>query len=82
MLQKNIIIQQHDILLLTGRNYTYYNLDGSSTVPTFRRHIPALLTTYEVLGSTENATYPMIHVDFTQQTKEGDPLQKFMCEVH
>ena len=66
--QINMNIQKHDILLLTGRKYYYYI-----------RHIPALLTTYEVPGSTENATLPMIHVDFTQQT-EGDPLQKFMCE--
>ena len=68
--QTNINIQKHDILLLTGRNYTYYNLAGFSV--TFRRHIPALLTTYQLPGPTATVTIPMIHVDFSRQSEEGD----------
>ena len=76
----NINIQKHDILLLTGRRYTYYYDDNLGHYVGYRRHIPALLTTYEVPGSTENATLPIIHVGFIQQTEEGDLLQKFMYE--
>ena len=63
----NINIQKHDILLLTGRNYTYQG--------TFLRHIPALLNTFQVSGSadSENVTLPMIQVDF-QPKPEGDKL--------
>ena len=79
--QININIQKHDILLLTGRNYTYYNLDDSSAAAQiFRRHIPALLATYELPGSSETVTIPMIHVDFSEQSGEGDLLHTFMCE--
>ena len=77
--QININIKKHDILLLTGRNFTYYYDHNLGRNTRYRRHIPALLTTYQLPGSTETVTIPMIHVDFSRQSEEGDLRHTFMC---
>ena len=78
----NITIQKNDILVLIGRAYRYYYYDDDNNYRfTFRAHIPALQTSYSIPGSTEIATIPMIHVDFSGQTEEGDTLYTFMCET-
>ena len=76
--QTNIDIQKHDILVLIGREYIYYSISRPQII---RRHIPALLTTYQLPGSTKTLYFPMIHVEFSGQTDEGDTLHTFMCET-
>ena len=80
--QLNIKIQKHDILLLTGRNFTYYYDNNLRRSTRYRRHIPALLATYQPPGS-ETVTIPMIHVDFSRQSEQGDLRHIHSCvKVH
>ena len=68
--QTNINIQKQDILLLIGRSYNCY-YTSCNYYPN-RRHIPAVLTTYPLPGSSKTLYFPMIHVNFSGQTKPGD----------
>ena len=74
--QTNITIQKNDILVLIGRAYRYYYDDDRYY--TFRAHIPALQTSYPIPGSAETVTIPMIHVNFSGQTEEGDTLHTYV----
>ena len=78
--QINIQIQKHDILLLTGRTYTYYYDHTLGRSTRYRRHIPALLATYQPPGSNETVTIPMIQVEFSRQSEEGDLRHTCKCE--
>ena len=79
--ETNINIQKHDILLLIGRKYFYYSINNISSSEIIRRHIPALLTTYQLPGSTKTLYFPRIQVDFSGRTDEGDMFYTFMCET-
>ena len=76
--ETNIDIQKHDILLLIGREYFYYSINNVSSLEIIRRHIPALLTTYQMPGYTNTLYFPMIQVDFSGQTDEGDTYTPYI----
>ena len=76
--ETNINIQKHDILLLIGRKYTYNSINNVSRPQIIRRHIPALLTTYQMPGSIKTLYFPMIQVDFSGQTDEGDTYTPYI----